>query len=49
MCICFVSDNMRDTDRGHLGMKLFTVKKLIYCSHGNISMLIMNIKKKDNN
>lgn len=28
MCICFVSDNMRDTDRGHLGMKLFTVKKI---------------------
>lgn len=33
LCICFVSDNMRNTDRGHLGMNLFTVKKIIYCSH----------------
>lgn len=33
MCICFVSDNMRNTDIGHLGMNLFTVKKIIYCSH----------------
>lgn len=49
MCICFVLDNMRDIDRGYLGMKFFIVKKLIYCLYGNISMLIMNIKKKDNN
>lgn len=31
MCICFVLDNMRNIDRGYLGMNFFIVKKIIYC------------------